>query len=243
MYHTGTRAFFLDRIGHMTGLYSDMLIVGALLSWVMRPQPELEEAVLSYGRTLGLHVPGVRHRRLAMHIRRADKHSLNPSKSRAKKEQRAGGLWRISDQSYITWSRRVASVIGAEHTLFMSDDAGLLFGPKALEAQGSDGFFRHVPAPASCVPSFAAGLMCKSPVALGATRCPNRNSPMHKLLGTLTKKSDRSPEHPPASCGRDYFVDEGCAVLCRSAHHGALRRLCRHAGVQHCDRRGRDLRS
>ena len=88
-----------------------------------------------------------------MHIRRADKHSLNPSKSRARSEQRIGDLWRISDQSYITWSRRVASVIGAEHTLFMSDDAGLLFGPKALEAQGSDGFFRHVPAPASCVPS------------------------------------------------------------------------------------------
>jgi hypothetical protein len=212
VYHTGTHAFFLDRISHMTGLYSELLIMGTLLSWVMRPQPELEEAVLRYGRTLRLDVPGVRHRRLAMHIRRADKHSLNPSSNRARKEQRKDDLWRISDQSYITWSRRVASVIGAEHTLFMSDDAGLLFGPRALEAQGSDGFFRHVPAPASCVPSFAAGLMCKSHVALGgngATKCQNRNSPMHKLLGTLTMKSARSPEDPPASCGPDYFVDEG----------------------------------
>ena len=169
VYHTGTHAFFLDRIGHMTGLYSDLLIMGTLLSWVMRPQPELEEAVLRYDRTLGLDVPGVRHRRLAMHIRRADKHSLNPSKSRARREQRIGDLWRISDQSYITWSRRVASVIGAEHTLFMSDDAGLLFGPKALEAQGSDGFFRHVPAPASCVPSFAAGLSANRLLHLEAT--------------------------------------------------------------------------
>ena len=203
----------------MTGLYSEILIMGTLLSWVMRPQPELEEAVLRYGRTLGLDVPGVRHRRLAMHIRRADKHSLNPSKSRARSEQRIGDLWRISDQSYITWSRRVASVIGAEHTLFMSDDAGLLFGPKALEAQGSDGFFRHVPAPASCVPSFAAGLMCKSPVALGGIvrqlgrnnqmSKPEQSNRMHKLLATLQKKTARSPEHPPTSCGPDYLVDEG----------------------------------
>ena len=230
VYHTGTHAFFLDRIGHMTGLYSDLLIMGTLLSWVMRPQPELEEAVLRYDRTLGLDVPGVRHRRLAMHIRRADKHSLNPSKSRARREQRIGDLWRISDQSYITWSRRVASVIGAEHTLFMSDDAGLLFGPKALEAQGSDGFFRHVPAPASCVPSFAAGLMCQSPVTLGGnwagtTKCPNRNIPMHALLDTLKKKTARSPEQPPTSCGPDYLVDEGIqfyAGLLIMAHCGAF---------------------
>jgi hypothetical protein len=48
---------------------------------------------------------------------------------------------------------------------------------------------------------------------------------MHALLDTLKKKTARSPEQPPTSCGPDYLVDEGIqfyAGLLIMAHCGAF---------------------
>ena len=80
------RAFVLDKhvdleaclalVHSRTGLRSEVLIMGTLISWIMRPQPELREAVLLYGAAHGLDRRGGRHRSIAMHIRHGDKPSM-----------------------------------------------------------------------------------------------------------------------------------------------------------------------
>lgn len=62
----------------VTGLKSQALIMGTLLSWIMRPQPELAAAVKLYGQQLGIGggaEHSSRHRLLALHIRHGDKSS------------------------------------------------------------------------------------------------------------------------------------------------------------------------
>ena len=54
----------LERVGQLTGLRSELLVMGTVLSWVMRPQPELREALEHYGNVLGLSRGGARHRRI-----------------------------------------------------------------------------------------------------------------------------------------------------------------------------------
>ena len=50
----------MERIGQLTGLRSELLLMGTLLSWVMRPQPELAAAIEWYGASLGLARTGAR---------------------------------------------------------------------------------------------------------------------------------------------------------------------------------------
>ena len=112
----------LDQLGNLTGLRSEVLVMGTLLSWIMRPQPELRLAIEQYGAALGLSPNGgsssrreVRHRQLALHIRRGDKYSLHA-------KHMHNHTWRVSPASFIAWSRRIASDIGAERVLYMTDD-------------------------------------------------------------------------------------------------------------------------
>ena len=129
----------LDVIARWTGLRSELLIMGTLLSWLMRPQPELVEALQWYGGALGLG-GGARHRRVAMHLRRGDKYSLHSKHMR-------NHSWRIHPESFALWGRRVAASLGAERVLYMTDDRSVdlraRFGP----------LFELAPAPHTCAPS------------------------------------------------------------------------------------------
>ena len=138
----------LDRIGNQTGLRSDVLVMGTLLSWVLRPQPELRMAVERYGAALGFDAahPGARHRHLALHMRRGDKYSLHSRHMR-------NHSWRVTPEAFVAWGQRVAADIGAERVLYMTDD------PKVDLAAMSNNLFRFAPAPKDCMPSnVAAGV-------------------------------------------------------------------------------------
>ena len=81
---------------------------------------------------------------------KGDKHSLYS------KHMKEHG-WRVGAQSFDAWGRRVAADIGAERALYMTDDPRVM---SALESSGDD-FFRLVPAPRNCMPSYAAGVLGK----------------------------------------------------------------------------------
>jgi hypothetical protein len=130
----------LERVANLTGLRSELLVMGTAMSWLMRPQSELREAVEHYGKVLGLAQSGARHRRVAMHIRRGDKYSLHP-------KHLGNHSWRIHPASFVTWGRRVSAIVGAERVLYMSDDEEL-----NLTHRGGS-LFQLAPAPRRCVPS------------------------------------------------------------------------------------------
>ena len=113
----------LDRVTSLTGLRSEMLIMGTLLSWVMRPQPELRMAVERYGGALGFNETGNRFRRyrhIAMHVRRGDKYSLHA-------KHMHNHSWRVAPETYVAWAQRLAADMGAERVLVMTDDPGVDF--------------------------------------------------------------------------------------------------------------------
>ena len=185
----------LDKVRQRTGLRSEVLIMGTLVAWVMRPQPELREAILRYGTAAGLAEPGARHRRIAMHVRHGDKHSLYS------KHMKEHG-WRVGAQSFDAWGRRVAADIGAERALYMTDDPRVM---SALESSGDD-FFRLVPAPRNCMPSYAAGVLGKHHIPAATTL-----SKMHqksKSDATSLRAADAS-----AACGPRYLVDDGIQLF------------------------------
>ena len=134
----------VERVGRRTGLYSETLIMGTLLAWVLRPQHELQEAIVQYGNALGLGQNGARHRSVAMHMRRGDKYSLHAKHMR-------NHSWRIAPESFAVWGRRVAAVTGAERVLYMSDDTSLNLSSVA------ERLFKLAPAPRACAPSSHAG--------------------------------------------------------------------------------------
>ena len=183
----------LDKVRQLTGLRSEVLIMGTLVAWVMRPQPELREAILRYGTAAGLAEPGARHRRIAMHVRHGDKHSLYSKHMREHS-------WRVGAQSFDAWGRRVAADLGAERALYMTDDPRVM---SALESSG-DGFFRLVPAPRDCMPSYAAGVLGKHHVPAALTL-----NKMH----LWSEQTSRRAADASAACGPRYLVDDGIQLF------------------------------
>ena len=184
----------LERVGQLTGLRSELLVMGTVLSWVMRPQPELREALEHYGNVLGLSRGGARHRRIAMHMRRGDKYSLHPKHMR-------NHSWRIQPASFVTWGRRVAAIIGAERVLYMSDDKEI-----NLTALGGP-LFQPAPAPRHCVPSGIDGLN-SGRLVNGMKRTANQY--LNKLIAhPEIWASRRAREAEVTECGSELWADDG----------------------------------
>ena len=202
----------LDQLGNLTGLRSEVLVMGTLLSWIMRPQPELRLAIEQYGAALGLSPNGssssrreVRHRQLALHIRRGDKYSLHA-------KHMHNHTWRVSPASFIAWSRRIASDIGAERVLYMTDDVrGLdLARHPAAVSYGAGGLFRLAPGRRECMPSFLSA----------STRVATSHSPMAKVLPSIAKHPELWMKHAQAlqpelgkDCGPDVLLDDGIQLF------------------------------
>jgi hypothetical protein len=188
---------YLDRVRQLTGLRSEVLVMGTLVSWIMRPQPELREATIFYGTRMGLHVPGARHRRIAMHVRKGDKHSLYAKHMRNES-------WRVSARSFEMWGRRIAADVGAERVLYMTDDMNVMMDLAASKA--GEGFFSLVPGPRECLPSYSAGVLGKHHVPAAKT--------LAQLHGTrASQKTAELAGNASAACGQAYFVDDGIQLF------------------------------
>ena len=195
------KVFFMDEqlrtIQLRTGLTSELLIMGQLLAWVTRPQPELQEAIRLYGSQLGFDVPGVRHRRVALHVRKGDKHSLYNKHMR-------NHSWRVSSESFDAWSRRVAADLGAEHALYMTDSS--LTMNFLADSHGADGFFQLAPAPRDCMPSYGAG-------ALGKHHVPAANLQKKLHMARMSAQMSIKAGNASALCGPRYLVDDGIQLF------------------------------
>ena len=132
----------LDRVAEQTGLRSELLIMGTLLSWIMRPQRELRAALEQYGAQRGLDLPAARHNYIGMHLRRGDKYSLYS-------RHLQHNAYRITPSSFAIWGRRVAAQLGMHRVLYMSDDKALNLDPR----NESRGLFLQAPTSAMCRPS------------------------------------------------------------------------------------------
>lgn len=132
----------LERVARLTGLRSEVLIMGHLISWVMRPGQELQKAIHFFGASSGMHTNGARHRVVAMHLRRGDKFSLH-------KKHMKNHSWRIHPDTFIMWGRRVSANLGFERVFYMTDDQG----PDANLTARAGPLFHLVPAPRKCAPS------------------------------------------------------------------------------------------
>ena len=183
----------LDTLANRTGLRSEVLAMGTLLAWIMRPQPELAEAVDFYGGALGFKVPGGRHRRVGMHIRKGDKHSLYPKHLK-------NHTFRVSVQSFSIWGRRIASDLGAEGVLYLTDDRG------ATETLGQNApFFQLAPAPAECMPSYNAGILGKAYVRAAIA--------LNKLRNERFAAAEAERANQSHLCGPDHFRDDGIQLF------------------------------
>ena len=188
---------YLDRVQRLTGLRSEALVMGTLVAWVMRPQPELREAILLYGSHAGFATPGIRHRRVGMHVRKGDKHSLYAKHMR-------DHSWRVSAESFNAWGRRVAADIGADRVLYMTDDTSVM---NVLNASGGyDGLFSLVPAPRDCLPSYTAGIFGKPRVPAASSL-----SKLHQPRGV--KMSTVYANGASAACGPRYLIDDGIQLF------------------------------
>ena len=154
----------LRTLRRSTGLTSELLAMGVLMAWVMRPTDDLHAALEYFGGRLGL-PPAIathaspsqplaepsptlsarppRHhtiprlpRFLAMHIRHGDRNTIADGYLGAEK-------WRVSAASFKSWARRVGSVLGVERVLLLTDD------PEASKALMSTSGAQINPAPAS----------------------------------------------------------------------------------------------
>lgn len=180
----------LDWIHARTGLRSEILIMGLANAWIMRPQPELREAIWRYGVAQGLDRPGARDRRIGIHIRHGDKHSLYG-------KHLSADAFRVSAKSFEMWGRRVGADIGAEHALYMTDDPQVM---SSLEARG-DGFFQLAPSGRECLPTHAAGVM-------GDHHVPATTALIKVHVGVAKRTSA-----VPAACGPSYLVDDGIQLF------------------------------
>ena len=189
-----------------TGLHSEMLIMGTLVAWIMRPQPELSEAILHYGTLLGLSQPGARQRRLSVHIRHGDKHSLYAKHLRNES-------WRVQPQNFDAWARRVAADLGFDSALFMTDDAGAMDAllpssrpPPRDRWSSNDGFFALAPAPRVCLPSYAIGSFGKSHLPavrnLMKLHKPKESAEIERRTANLTQ-----------TCGPKHLIDDGIQLF------------------------------
>ena len=195
----------LDQVANRTGLRSEVLIMGTLLSWIMRPEPELASAVRRYGAALGFDendraFAGARHRNIALHMRRGDKYSLHAKHMR-------NHTWRVSPEAYVAWGRRVAADIGAERVLFMTDDPAV-----DLEAL-SGRLFRSAPAPRACTPSYLAASAVRA--TKGATHTSAAKG-LHTLGAHPEIVADRTRGREAElarDCGPSLFVDDGIQLF------------------------------
>lgn len=178
----------MDLVANRTGLRSEALIMGSLQARILRPQPELRAAIKFYGRNAGFGSGG-RHRIVSMHLRRGDKHSLYTKHLK-------NDSYRVSPVMSNLWARRVASDIGAEKAIFMSDDKHMI---RILTHQ-SDGFFLLAPAPAVCLPSYTAGLLGVGRAAITLTG---------KKMQSYSTRQRESRDNFASPCGEPYFVDDG----------------------------------
>ena len=184
----------LDEAGSRIGLRSELLIMGAVQAWIMRPQPDLADAVRHYAARLGLDAPSLpRFRRVGMHIRKGDKHSLYP------KHIGRNTSSRISVRSFSIWGRRIASDLGAERVLFQTDDrtTTAVLGENAS-------FFQLAPAPAECMPSYNAGILGKQYVRAAMA--------LSKLQSAQFAASE-SGRDLQTTCGPDHFRDDGVQLF------------------------------
>lgn len=195
IYQAGERwqSIMLDRVANRTGLRSEPLVLGTLLAWIMRPQPELREALGLYGAAAGLGSAAGRETRVAMHIRKGDKHSLYG-------KHLVNHSWRVATDTYAAWGRRVAAYVGAERVMFMTDDMPSVRRLVGGSAGGAAGLFRHAPAPAFCLPAYGAGLLGK-----GRGAVMLKGSKMRRYA--LQLNASKAP--PPPECGPAYLLDDG----------------------------------
>lgn len=189
-----------------TGLHSEMLLMGTLVAWIMRPQSELSEAIVHYGTLLGLSRPGARQRRLSLHIRHGDKHSLYAKHLR-------NDSWRVQPQNFDAWARRIAADLGLDSALFMTDDIGAMDAllpssrPPPRDRWGSnDGFFALAPAPRICLPSFSVG-------SFGKSYLPAVRSLMKLHKPKETAEIERRTANLTQTCGPKYMVDDGIQLF------------------------------
>jgi hypothetical protein len=186
---------YLDRLQQQTGLRSEVLVMGTLLSWIMRPQPELSEAITRYGNAMQLGQAGSRHRCIGMHVRHGDKHSLYSKHMR-------NHSWRVAAESFDVWGRRVAANTGADRVLFMTDDAGLM--DQLTSPAGS--IFNLVPAPRTCLPSYEAGVF-------GKQRIPAAHNLARLHRQKESEAVSRRASGVSAICGPDYLIDDGIQLF------------------------------
>ena len=183
----------LDRVATMTGLRSEVLVMGTLLAWIMRPQHELAQALKFYGHVLGLDVPGARFRRIGMHIRKGDKHSLYPKHLK-------NHTFRISVHSFNAWARRIAADLGAERVLFLTDDR------RATETLMQNAtFYQLAPAPAACMPSYNAGILGKAYVRSAIA--------LKTLHGQAFAAAEAARANASHQCGAAIFRDDGIQLF------------------------------
>ena len=185
----------LDVLINRTGLRSETLIMGTLTSWIMRPQPELRAAIEQYGAAAGFATKGARHRRVAMHIRHGDKHSLYGRHLRNES-------WRVSADAFDAWGRRISADLGADKVVYMTDDPRVM--DRLQRRAADDGLFRLVPAPRDCMPSYAMGLLGK------------HGTPIAGSLQALQRKPTvvaRFAASASAACGPRYLVDDGIQLF------------------------------
>ena len=198
----------LDRVATSTGLGSELLTMGTLHAWIMRPQPELLEAIRFYGAQLGLLAFGTRQRHIGMHIRHGDKTSLS---DKNKNRNLGRDVFRVSAASFQAWGRRVGANMGAERVLFMSDD------PQVINAlQGSYGQYFVTPTPPNCTPSLAMGM--------GGGRAAGKfRSLIQVQRGYEARRGDRTvsarltddagSDDETLECGPAYLQDDGIQLF------------------------------
>jgi hypothetical protein len=190
----------LDRIANRTGLRSDVLVMGTLLSWCMRPQPELRTAVEWYGASLGFRADsGARHRHIALHMRRGDKYSLHA-------RHMGDHTWRAAPESFVTWGRRFAADIGAERVLFMTDDA-------KVDLANISGDLLRAPAPRDCLPSFIAAAAVRAGKGSAHTSAAKGLHTISNHPELLAKHLSGRESELERKCGPPILMDEGIQLL------------------------------
>ena len=193
----------LDRMVTATGLQSELLTMGTLLSWIMRPQPELREAIRFYGAQLDLHVSGARHRHIGMHIRHGDKTSLS---NRNGGRNLGADVFRVSATSFQAWGRRMGANVGAERVLFMSDDPAVI-----RVMHGSHNQYFVTPAPPNCTPSFAIGM--SGGRAAGKFRSLIQAQRAHEAQKHYKNATARAGPDTASDCGPAYLQDDGIQLF------------------------------
>ena len=217
----------LSLAARRTNLTSDLLLVSSALAWLMRPRPQLAAAVRLFGDRAGLGRSAAQARAgsvesaaaaaagpdaagariIAMHVRHGDK----PANS-----ARALGAsaWRVGAESFELWGRRVASLLGAEAVLLMTDDA------EVERELGSKQLFRVAPAPMRCAAGArragadpraaqqgAKRLLKHMAATMGGSAAPHTHPPPgHEAMQEASSPSGDE-------CGGALFRDDGVLIL------------------------------